>query len=795
MLKNYLRIAYRTLLRNKSYVIINTFGLGIALACCITAYLIVAYNIEFDEFHTAEKVKNVYKIHAHFTERDKQETFQQIMVPYTLGPAAAHDIAGIEKYCRFISWGGYMRSGDNAFGEEIHFVDSTFFNMFDYPLESGQHSAFKDKYSIFLTKELAKKYFGEEEAVGKTLILNFPNDKEIPVVVGGVLKKFPINNTFYFQAVIRMENFFDINNLDPNSWGDWRCPSTFVTLAPSTDAAHVSTLLAKYVPVRNEAQKDVITKEYRLEHFNANFTEDDTRGAYVNMRTSFVPVLVFVSMAVMILLIACFNLTNTSIALTSKRLKEVGVRKAIGAARRQIVSQFLLETIITITLSLIVGLGFAQILVPAFSEMWNLRYGMDELSGVNLFITLLMLVFLASLLAGIYPAIFQSGFKPVALLKGSVKFSGTNMLTRSLVGLQFGISVIVLVGGVMFVRNMKYQQEVNFGYDKDNLMIVNIQNAKEYEAMRDVLMRNSKVQNIAVSAHHVTFDNYESPVQFDTTKYQSRLMGVGKNYCEVMGFKFLEGRSFNMDIQSDVLEGLVVNQAFVDKLGLTDPLDKVIIVHGNKKRIIGVIDNHVDNLYRSKDPEPFALYGALPEQYKIFLVKVNNKSELGGVQKSAEKTWKELFPTKPFVSQFQDDAIMSNLKRLNGNLQRIFLFLTVLGGMLSASGIYSLASLSIAKRTKEIGIRKALGASVRNVLLLLNKEFVIILGIAAILGGVGGYYLTKMLMDEIYAYHIPIGVIPIVLCGLSIFAVGILTTCSTIYKAAKSNPVDSLRTE
>jgi putative ABC transport system permease protein len=262
-----------------------------------------------------------------------------------------------------------------------------------------------------------------------------------------------------------------------------------------------------------------------------------------------------------------------------------------------------------------------------------------------------------------------------------------------------------------------------------------------------------------------------------------------------MGFKFLQGRSFNMDVQSDVLEGLVVNQAFVDKLGLTDPLDKVIIVHGNKKRIIGVIDNHVDNLYRSKDPEPFALYGALPEQYKIFLVKVNNKSDLGSVQKSAEKTWKELFPTKPFVSQFQDDAIMSNLKRLNGNLQKIFLFLTVLGGMLSASGIYSLASLNIAKRTKEIGIRKALGASVRNVLLLLNKEFVIILGIAAVFGGVGGYYLTKMLMDEIYAYHIPIGVMPIVLCGLAIFTVGILTTCSTIYKAAKSNPVDSLRTE
>jgi putative ABC transport system permease protein len=795
MLKNYFRIAYRNLLRNRSYVLINTLGLGIALACCITSYLLVAYNIEFDDFHSEKKVKNVYKMHAHFAERETGNTYQQMMVPYTLGPSAAHDIAGIEKYCRYISWGGYMRNGDKAFGEGINFVDSTFFSMFDFPLKAGQYNAFKDKYSIFLTEEIAKKYFGEDDPVGKTLILNFANDKEVPVIVGGVIAKIPVNNTFYFGAIMRIENFFEINNLDPNFWGDWRCPTTFVSVAEGTDPAHVSKQLAKYVPVRNEAQKEAVVKEYRLEHFMAQFNDEDLRGSYVNLRMSIVPLLVFVSMAVMILLIACFNLTNTSIALTSKRLKEVGVRKAIGAARSQILSQFLLETVITITLSLIVGLVFAQFLVPAFTEMWNLPYGINELNGVNLFIALVMLVFLASLLAGIYPALFQSGFKPVALLKGRVRIEGTNALTRSLVGLQFAISVIVLVGGVMFVQNMKFQEQVNFGYDKDNVIVVDIQNPNEYEAMRNVLERNPKVTNIAPSCHHVSFDNYESPVIIDTTKYQSRLMGVGRNYCEAMGFRFLQGRSFNMDNQSDVQEGLVVNKAFVEKVGLTDPLDKVVTVHGVKRRIIGVIDNHIDNLYRSKDPEPFVLYGALPEQYKIFLVKVSSASDLGDVKKLAEKTWKELFPSKPFQSQFQGEALMSNLKRVNGNLQKIFLFLTVLGGVLSASGIYSLASLNIAKRTKEIGIRKALGASVGNVLMLLNREFVIILSIAAVLGGAAGFYLTKMLMDEIYAYHIPVTFFPIVLCGLSVFTVGMLTTCSTILRAARSNPVDSLRTE
>jgi putative ABC transport system permease protein len=278
-------------------------------------------------------------------------------------------------------------------------------------------------------------------------------------------------------------------------------------------------------------------------------------------------------------------------------------------------------------------------------------------------------------------------------------------------------------------------------------------------------------------------------------KYQSRLMGVGKNYCEVMGFTFLEGRSFDMDNKSDVEEAVVVNKAFVDKTGLTNPIDQVITVHDKKKRIIGVIDTHVDNLYRSKDPEPFVLYAALPDVYKIVLIKVANKDDLGELQKSIEKSWKELFPSKPFISQFQSNLVMDNLRRLNGNLQKIFLFLTVLGGVLSASGIYSLASLNIARRTKEIGIRKALGASVRNVLLLLNREFMILLSIAMFLGCAGGYYLTLLLMDEIYAYHVVIGIIPVLLCGLLVFAIGILTTSSTIYRAAKANPVDSLRTE
>lgn len=794
MLKNYVLVALRTLLKNKSYVIINTFGLGIAMACCIAAYLFIAYNLEFDNFHRNEKVAKIYKFHTHLIGKDGKIAQRNINVPMALPPVAAQEVAGIERYVRYIGGGGYMRYEDKAFSENISFADSTFFDMFDYPLVSGNHQSFKGKHSIFLSEKLAKKYFGEDDPVGKLMTMNFPNDQEIEVMVGGVIKKVPLNNTFVFDALMRIENYIDVNHLAVDDWHDWRDPSTFVELTSPENAANLTKQFAKYIPRRNEAKKDAVVESYHLEPFKASFTQDDIAQNYINLRMSRVPMIVFTSMALLILLIACFNLTNTSIAMTSKRLKEVGVRKAIGAARQQIITQFLFETVITIVLALLSGLLMSLIIVPAFANLWNFPFGMADLDGLNLFIALMIIVFIASLLAGIYPAVFNSKFKPVALLKGNVKIKGTNTLTRVLVSFQFALSVIVLVAGVVFIRNTRFQEKIKFGYDKDMVITVDIQSEREYETMENEIRKNPKILNVAVSDHHIGYNNYQNPVQVDTAEYEIRLSGVGKNYFETMGFEFSEGRPFNMDNTSDLFESAIVNQAFLDKVKLQDPIDKLITIHGVKRHIVGVVSNHIDNLYRSKDPEPFAFYPAEAKNYKLILVRAE-KSDLGDVKKYLETTWKNLFPQKPFQGQLQEDIVLRETKRVNENLEKIFLFLTLLGGVLSASGIFALASLNIAKRTKEIGIRKALGATIGNIVFLLNKEFIIILSVAAVLGSLGGYYATDALLAEIYAYRIAVGIIPVVLCATFIFIVGIMTTSSTIFKAAQANPVDTLRDE
>lgn len=793
MLRNYLQVALRGLRRNKSYVVINTLGLGISLACCITAYLLLAYNIEFDSFHNSDKVSRVFKIHTLSTEKDGHVARDE-QAPIVMAPIAAEEIAGIERYARFLFGGGALRYEDKAFNEGIAYTDSTFFDMFDFPLVAGSPRSFKEKNSIFLTEELAKKYFGDEDPVGKMMVLNAVNENEIELLVGGVIKKFPINNTFTFNALMRIENFMDINKIAQDDWSDWRNPTTFVEVTSSQSVAQIGKELGKYIPVRNELRTDMVVDSYELVPFKSNYNSDDIRYNWVNRRIGAVPLIVFTSMAVLILLIACFNLTNTSIAICANRLKEIGVRKSVGAARGQIVSQFLLETVLTISLSLVAGLLIAQFIVPAFTSMWGLSYGLADLNGVNLVIALVVMVFLASLLAGVYPALFSSKLKPTMLLKGGLKIKGTNALTRTLVALQFSLSVIVLISGVVFTQNSKYQDRIKFGYDKDMVLTVGLQGERDYETLKNAVSGNPKIISIGVSDGNIGSNTYRTPIHIDTAQYDVQALGVGKNYFETMGLRLTEGRTFNLENASDQEEGVIVNKAFLRKTGLKDALDKIIILHDHRRRILGVIEDHIDNLYRSKDPEPFVFYPAGKYQYITFLVKTEHEN-LAEVQKFLEKTWKEVFPTRPFESRFQDDLVLQGSRETNANLEKIFLFITILGGLLSASGIFALASLNIAKRTKEIGIRKALGATISHIVGLLNKEFIIILSAAAIIGSIGGYYLTDALLSQIYAYRIDVGLIPVILCALLIVGIGLSTTSATILKAARSNPVDTLRNE
>ena len=623
MIKNYLRVAFRTLLRNKSYVGINTLGLGISLACCMTAYLLLANSIEFNDFYDDEKTRATFMILTHATENDGRE-IKDAQAPTVMAPIAKDQIAGIKRYTRFIYGGGAMRYGDKAFNENIAFADSSFFDMFEHPMASGSTRAFKTKNNIIISQKVAKRYFGDEDPVGKLMVLSFVNDKSIEVLIGGVIDKIPSNSSFPFQVMMRIENFMDVQKIASDDWSDWRNPSTFFELEKPENASAVAKQLSRYIANRNKLRTETRVTQYSLIPFKHDLNNGEIRFAWVVLPIDPVALIVFCSMAGLILLIACFNLTNTSIAMTAKRLKEVGVRKVVGAVRYQVVTQFLLETVIVITFSAITGVMIAQIIVPAFTAMWNLDYGLQDLNGINFFIAIIVMIFLAAMLAGLYPALFSSKFKPVALLKGGVRISGTNVLTRSLVAAQFALSVIVLIAGVTFIMNSRYQEQITLGYDKDEMVSMAIQGEREYDVMKAALERNPKILAVGVADGNVGNGSYQTPIGVDTAKYDCQALGVGEGFFEVTGLRFAEGQPFILgraDEREKMGGPVVVNQAFLQKAGIQgDPLNREIKLHEVSRVIVGVVDDHIDNLYRSNKAEPFVFYPCGKNQYISLLV-------------------------------------------------------------------------------------------------------------------------------------------------------------------------------
>ncbi|MCK5368120.1 MAG: ABC transporter permease [Cyclobacteriaceae bacterium] len=767
--------------------------MGIAIACCMSAYLLIAFNIEFDSFFDDSKTENMVSVLTHL-EHQNGEHYQNLVAPLVMTPIAADGISGIKRYTRFCNDGGSIGDGENVFSERINFADGNFFEMFDFNLLQGSYQNFKNQKSIFLSDKLAKKLFAEDDPIDKTLILNIRN-KEFEVFVGGVFEKPPLNSSFFMDAVMRMEHYIDIYDVGPNEWEEWREASALLELTDINQIESVEEQLNKFVSVRNEAKRDTKTSSYELIPFNEKLYEDEANWSFLVNKIAIFPLLVFMTLAFIILLIACFNLTNTTIALTIKRLKEIGVRKVVGARRDQVVTQFLFEMTFTIFLSIIVGLAMSTILVPEFAAMWGLEYGLEDLNGINMIFTLLILLFVSALLAGAYPALHNSKFKPVALLKGATRIKGTNPLTRILLVVQFSLSVIVLVGGVIFTMNADFQKQVSFGYDLKKILTVSVQSESEYNKLKSAIQQNSKIEEISVTDHHIGWGSYTNPIKIDTAEFRTHVYEVGSNYFNTMGLKVVGGRGFIEDSKSDAKESALVDESFVAFNKIENPIDTRVIFQDQKYRIVGVVQDHLNGLFKNNDLEEGHFYrAAKPEQYHLLIARVG-ENDLESTRDYIETKWKELYPHKPFESQSQEEIVFNGAMETNRNLTQIFLFITLLGCLLSASGIYSLANLNIEKRTKEIGIRKVLGATIANIIRLINKEFAIILVLAMIFGGLGGYFLTNILLKEIYATHIEVGFITVALCGLFVFIIGISTTSGTIFRAAVANPATTLRDE
>jgi ABC-type antimicrobial peptide transport system permease subunit len=791
MLKNYLLVTFRNLLKNRVFTLINILGLGIALSVCIVAFFNHMFNYEFDRQNV--NFDKIYRVNSF---RDMEGREQEYgIVPATLGLEAKKDIPGIEKAARIMRTGSPVKVGLNIFPTEVSYIDPEFLDIFTFPILVGDKKSIDNQANVLVSSTMAARLFGKEYPIGKSLIIVNDKNKEFTYTVGGVFADLPANSSFRIDILSHYDNF---KLMWEWSDSDWKNTTTcFFIQVPDKSMLHsITQSLKNYVPVQNKARLDFRITRFSLvplKNVGSNSRKTWSSGLFPSLHPAALnapPI-----MALFILLIACFNFANTSIATFSKRLKEIGLRKTFGGQRKQLVSQFMIETLIICSLALIVAIIIAEFLVPAYSSLWD--YMKIELTFSKYFffwIFLILLLLMTGFISGVYPAMYVSSFSPVNVFKGASPFRGAGKLSSILLALQFSISVMALVLGLVFSKNAIYQRTVDLGYDRDKLIVMPV-TPELSTSFRNEILSNPKIISAEGTQNHIGFGYYRRPIKDSVKQLEVGMMDIGPEYATTMGLRLVEGRLFDKTRAPADLsnKSIIVNEKLVNDFGWEKAVGMTVTLYDTTKfTVIGVVkDFKVNGLWEKIQPAILKL--SSNDQYNILVVRAEPK-DLPGVLDYLSLKWKSQATNFIFGGMLQEDTLREG-KAINDSILKVNVFLAIAATLLSLIGMYNLVSLDIIRRTKEMGIRKIQGASVSLIMYLVSRKFLIVLFIASIIGCAGGYYLSNKLMDSIWDYFVEIKPGILILSASIMFVATLLTIIFKIGRAALRNPVDSLRYE
>ena len=791
MLRNYILTALRNLYKNKLFVLINILGLGVALAISIVAYYNHRFGAEFDMMHS--RSQEIYKINSI---RDLQGRLQEYgITPMALGPMVAEDISGVESVIRFTLSGSPVKHGNEVFNRMIGYADQDYLSAFDYPLISGTLESFKSKGNIMISEELAGIHFGDADPIGELITIFDGEGNPFDFVIGAVFKDIPQNNTMQFEALTLFDNYLDIFDYDEHDWKLF-VAATFLVIPDRTHLDIIDQKIDEVVPVQNKGYETFIITDFKLlplKEMAKNSREIWSNWMYPGLHPAHQvsPSI----MALLILLIACFNFTNTAVSASSKRLKEISMRKVAGGKRIQIIAQFWGENLFICLIALVVAIFFAKVLLQAYNKMWDyMTLTMSFKGDIQFWIFLLIVLLLTGIIAGTYPAVYISSFRPMDILRQKVRLGGASLLSKILLFLQISISVVAMVGGIVFSRNAYYQDTLDLGYDKDMLIVLTLRNQSDYEVYRQSLLQHPKIISAAGSSYHVGWGNYRRGVDYQGLENEVNVMHFGMDYMETVGLDLIRGRMFEPEYkESDVLNSIIVNEKFVEDFEMDDPIGKQVTINDTIiLTIVGVINNFYTNDFWAP-LEATMLRLDDEDWYNIIAVRSQN-NDREEVFNYMESEWQRLIPSLPYSGRYQEDT-MSEAKYINASIKKIFVFLALSATLLSLIGLYNLISLNIISRTKEIGIRKVLGASIMNIAIKINRAFAVILVLSTGLGCVGGYYMTDALMDSIWANHLDFELFNYVGAFLGMIIIAAITVSWRIYSAATTNPATLLRYE
>ncbi len=792
MLINYLKIGYRSILKNRLPSIINTVGLGIAFGCLLVLFTFLDKIHNFDDCH--ENADRIYLVES-VIEQDGQNRIYGTS-PFALAPSIQNDFPEVEEVTRMQYSSADFRYDDKVFNERVIFVDEGFLDIFSYPILKGPRNALKEKDRIILSKDMAVKYFGKDEAIGKQVTMLFSiNGKEYKesYIVGAVADKKPYSASLSFDILVPFENRKNLG-LDEN--GDWKnfTNATFIMMNEKGQVNDISNRINNYVSHQNLANPDRKIVGFLFDplpsmSLNAYGKEAMlTYGAHPTARVLLTVIAIF------ILILAVFNYINIAVVSATSRLKEIGLRKAIGGTRKQIILQFISENAILCLMAMAFGWILASgFLLQGFNSITNPNNPLVfEYHNPRFWIFIISIFMVVAFGSAAYPAFFISGFKPVNIFKGNLKITSRNYFTKSMLAIQFIISFITISLGVVFVMNENYIKDRDWGYDKEQTIVIPLAYSDQYPELRDEFTQNSYIDVITGSQNHLGYWTDEDLVGFKDEKYTCRKIMAGYEYLDAMGIRLKTGRFFEPQSSTDRNESLVVNEAFLNKLGIDEPIGARVIVDSTAHYIVGVVEDfHYMHFRHEIKPIFFKIADENTFNNIIFRTL---PGEAENAEKFARSAWKKLYPDNMYEGFFQN-AAFDQYYRENEGISNLMIAIASIAILISCMGLFGLVSLFINKKLKEFSIRKVMGASDKEITFLVNKGFMWVIIISSILGIPIAFVLSKAVIESIFTYHTPLNAIPYTVTAFILIFTALATVSSQIMKAIKVNPAEQLRNE
>ena len=816
MLGNYLKVAARNIGKRKLYSFINAFGLSIAIAFCILIYLFIQDERSFDQFHAnKDRIYRIEEVSYNYWRpnlTEEQRYTKSAYVQAGVKQAFKDELPEVQYATRFNSGATAMVKKDvKVFTEELTYVDNDFFLMFSFPLLAGNpQTLLKDKSEVVITPQVARKYFGDEDPIGR--ILSIDDQREKDFVVSGIIEAPPANSSLDFSILVSEESRPRYENQVRN-WGSFNTP-TLVQLAPDADPEslkkNTEKILEKYMGrmLEDWRREGNVPQHIKLVDYEFTALPDWHLKHSIEWHKVSNPQYsaILGGIAILILLIACINYISLALTTSAARRTEVGIRKVVGAVRNQLIYQFGFESVLLAMISLVVGVGLTALFLPGFNEFTGKAIAFAWPGALQVFGVGIGLALLVGVLAGSYPAFFLSGFRPAEVLKGRFTSKVQAGFTKPLVVLQFALSAFLIITSVIMYRQMRYITTKDLGYDQHQVVVVPTQTGWMFEGnkggqvveqFRTRLLQHPDI--VSVAGTNISFNQGWS-------RYGYRIDGESKNayvytvdphYLPTLNMQLVEGRNFDAAIAADT-NAIIVNEALVRDMKWTNPLEERLNWMEDSTqagaKVIGVIK---DYHYRSLEAPIEPLFLCMDHRRSGPLTTMMIRIEAGNIPQTLKKVsdlWKELFPDKPYVYTFLDEDVARQY-RSQERWMRIVAFSTGFAILISCLGLFGLAGINAVNRTKEIGIRKVMGAGLPNIFVLLNRQYIVFAGIAFVVAIPFSWYgMNKWWLAD-FQYRITVGWELFAISMLAGVMIAMITVSYHAIKTAMINPADTLKYE